>query len=157
MNKCLGFTLVELMITVAIIGVLASVAIPQYQNYIARTQAARVMEEAGSIRSTIEICLLHGHTTIGALNGQCDPGATGSNLITGGIQGAGVLAPDTGVPQISIDEVSNTALITATFGNIALSPLTEGGANQLIWMRDADGTWSCSSSIPERYRPRGCD
>ena len=49
-----GFTLVELMIVVAIIGILAAVAIPQYQIYIGKTQATRVINELGQLRIKVE-------------------------------------------------------------------------------------------------------
>ena len=55
-----GFTLIELMIVVAIIGILAAIAIPQYQDYISRSQVQRVVGEASSVRTAIEEILMRG-------------------------------------------------------------------------------------------------
>ena len=56
-----GFTLIELMIVVAIIGILAAIAIPQYQNYISKSQVTRVIGETGSIRTLVDLCLSDGN------------------------------------------------------------------------------------------------
>lgn len=53
MNKQQGFTLIELMIVVAIIGILAAIAIPQYQSYVARTQMTEAMTLASSLKTDV--------------------------------------------------------------------------------------------------------
>ncbi|MEN8990813.1 pilin [Avibacterium paragallinarum] len=152
-----GFTLIELMIVVAIIGILAAIAIPQYQNYIARSQVARVMSEAGSIKTAVDNCLLNGKTTIGAAATECQLDATGSNLLTGGKQdGSTAVATGTGVPQVTITANTGAATIVATFGNSAAADVKKASSNQLTWTRAVDGTWRCFTTTEAKYRPAGC-
>ncbi|WP_182406104.1 prepilin-type N-terminal cleavage/methylation domain-containing protein [Psychrobacter sp. GP33] len=60
MNAQKGFTLIELMIVIAIIGILAAIAIPQYQNYIAKAQVAEAFTLAGGLKTTISTNLQTG-------------------------------------------------------------------------------------------------
>lgn len=158
-----GFTLVELMIVIAILGILAAIAIPQYQYYVLRTQVQRVVGESGAIRPAVDMCLFNGRTNIGdpAVSNNCDPQAIGSNLqVTGGNAAPTIAmvwaAAGSGVPQVTLSS-SDPSTIVATFGNLAGAPLQGTTAGTITWARDLNGSWSCrAANIDAKYVSTAC-
>ncbi|MDH6591958.1 type IV pilus assembly protein PilA [Variovorax sp. TBS-050B] len=148
-----GFTLIELMIVVAIIGILAAIAIPQYQTYVAKSQVARAMSETGALKTAYEDCLNNGKTDIGA----CDLGATSSNILSF----TSPLASTAGT-ALAADKTTNTVAlnttgtIAGTFAGAAAETLKGKSAKTIIWTRTAEGSWLCETTADAKYAPAGC-
>lgn len=110
------------------------------------------MAEAGSLKTAVEACLQDGRTAVGTAAGQCDPGATGSSLLTGASQTSQTLPTNTGVPQV-LDPLTTQTTIIATFGNGASAAIS---GQTLTWTRDVNGGWSCATTVDAKFRPNGC-
>lgn len=147
-----GFTLIELMIVVAIIGILAAIAISQYQIYVGKSQATRVINELGQLRMIVEECLQTGKTVIGVDADECDPRASASNLIVGSSQ-IGVILPN----NMGVAQMTSPLILTTSITAIVSTQVTPTIAGKKIeWLRTSNGSWICSSNIEALYLPNSC-
>ncbi|WP_116919620.1 pilin [Tamilnaduibacter salinus] len=142
-----GFTLIELMIVVAIIGILAAIAIPQYQTYVASSQVGRVMGEVGALRTATEDCLLKGLS-----ESDCNFGWSNSNVLAGAedLQGSG----GSGTAGLTATFADSSVSLTATFGGNASVDID---GDNLQWVRTTGGEWFCETTVDTAYTPAGCN
>ncbi|MFT0211758.1 pilin [Pseudomonas sp. F1_0610] len=148
-----GFTLIELMIVVAIIGILAAIAIPQYQNYIARSQFAESHALLGATRVAFQERIDSGNVikatkmgiqNVGSYGGITLPTADIDALVAGEFfdvvytfNQKGIIPYDkTGTATTAVDSNSSPAL----------------NAKLVVYTYEVDtGRWTCSTNVDEQY------
>ena len=130
-----GFTLIELMIVVAIIGILAAVALPAYQSYSDRSKYAEVVLAAGSAQTDIEVCVQTGTGGAAATPTDCSTipnkagwavGALVNTVVLGGSAAAGYSVTVTPNAIGSI-VAGDTYILTGTVANGAVTWAKTGG------------------------------
>jgi type IV pilus assembly protein PilA len=148
-----GFTLIELMIVVAIIGILAAVALPAYQDYTIRAKMSELILALSACRTSITEVYQSGGTTPGAGNWGCESGATSKYVASIVSDDNGVVVATTtgGLPA---GAVSITPMANGTTAAIAQIPPAGNMGSGLHGWRcglPADGT-----TISSKYLPGSC-
>lgn len=154
-----GFTLIELMIVVAIIGILAAIAIPAYQDYTIRSQVSEGLTLAGAAKAAVAESF--SQTGIAPLNRQ--------------LAGMSNTATDTNGKYVNAVEVTNGTIII-TYGKEANTKITTAGVNNLTLVPyqtlDSSVSWRCggataptnatilgsdlATTVVPRYLPKAC-
>ena len=145
MNEDSGFTLIELMIVVAIIGILVAVGMPQYQNYVARSQVA----EGFSLASGLKTALAEYYSTNGTFPNN---GTSEANTVIGVEAAKNIKGKYVEKVTVSDDGVG---AITVLFGS--LSYHDERFLRLTAIATDGAVSFPCTTDIEKPYRPKDCE
>ncbi len=138
-----GFTLIELMIVIAIISILMVYAIPAYRDYTIRTKAGEGISMSSSLKSTISEIWLSTNSLAGVNSGTNGIGAATSYVGNNVSQ----IQVDQGVIEVSYKDDPALAGQTLTMTPIQPGSVDNTGSSLI---------WQCSSSLNNKYLPVSC-
>lgn len=147
-----GFTLIELMIVVAIVGILAAIAIPAYQDYTVRAKVSEGIAAAGATKASVAEYFVSANNTpprFPNTNAEAglDAAATYATTVITGIT-VGAAGPGTGSIDVAFADLDNTGPMTA--GQIIRFTPVAAAGGQITW------TCTAGSTVPAKYRPGIC-
>jgi len=140
-----GFTLIELMIVVAIIGILAAVAVPAYQDYIARAQVSEAV-----------YLLQSGKTGLAEYYGDKTTWPSVANEVVGNTSGKYT----SGITILAGSSTTGSVTLEATMRSAGINSAITGGT-AMLYTLDGGRTWECktgvtSPSLAAKYLPSVC-
>ncbi|MDY6523729.1 pilin [Acinetobacter faecalis] len=158
MNAQKGFTLIELMIVVAIIGILAAIAIPQYQNYVGRANVAAAVSTISANKTGIEEYVMEygefpdGKTVYAAAIVDVNDATKNKPAVRGETaKELGVVDPSFGkITLADMNDGQGTISLTFATGN-------PGIKDKVVQLhRSTDGTWTCLTNVDKKFESKSC-